>query len=112
MKTTLLVAVSVSLLAIAGAQAQSPSRQARVRPTTTQDGTFVAPRTPAPNAAAIAPTPGSDGVIPRAVRSGNPLQMINPFAPAEYGGGHDVVRHEDGDPYQNPRGIKFLAYTF
>lgn len=72
----------------------------------------MAPRAPTPDAAAMAPAAGPDGVIPRAIRSGNPLQMINPSAPAEYGGGHDVVRHEDGDPYQNPRGIKFLAFTF
>jgi hypothetical protein len=25
------------------------------------------------------------GVIPRAVRGGNPLQMLNPYAPAQYG---------------------------
>lgn len=110
MKNIILVAVSVSLLAITGAQAQVPSRRARVRPTT--DGTFVAPRAPVSNPTTIAPTPGADGVVPRAIRSGNPLQMLNPFAPAEYGGGHDVVRHDDGDPYQNPRGIKLVAFTF
>jgi hypothetical protein len=32
-----------------------------------------------------------DGVIPRARRSGNPLQLINPFAPAHYGSGEDVT---------------------
>ena len=25
------------------------------------------------------------GVVPRAVRGGNPLQMLNPYAPAKYG---------------------------
>jgi len=25
------------------------------------------------------------GVIPRSIRSGDPLQMLNPFAPAKYG---------------------------
>jgi hypothetical protein len=29
--------------------------------------------------------PEITGVIPRAVRGGNPLQMLNPFAPAKYG---------------------------
>ncbi len=111
MKTALLLAVSVSLLA-ASVQAQSPTTTRRSRVRTTQDGTFVAPRVTAPNAAAIAPTSGADGVIPRAIRSGNPLQMINPFAPAEYGGSQEVVRHENGDPYQNPKGIKFVSYTF
>src|SRR5262245_36874451 len=32
-----------------------------------------------------------DGAIPRAVKAGNPLQMINPFAPMEYGDGYDNV---------------------
>ena len=29
--------------------------------------------------------PEITGVIPRAIRGGNPLQMLNPFAPAKYG---------------------------
>jgi hypothetical protein len=31
------------------------------------------------------------GVIPRAVRSGNPLQLINPWAPAKYGNGSNMT---------------------
>ena len=34
-----------------------------------------------------------DGVIPRAVRGGNPLQMLNPFAPARYGTGEQSVAY-------------------
>ena len=29
--------------------------------------------------------PGVDGAVPRATRGGNPLQMINPLAPPQYG---------------------------
>src|SRR5436305_13974060 len=29
--------------------------------------------------------PSVEGVVPRAVRGGNPLQMLNPMAPAKYG---------------------------
>ena len=32
-----------------------------------------------------------DGAIPRAIKSGQPLQMINPFAPKEYGDGYDNI---------------------
>src|SRR5437879_4474823 len=31
------------------------------------------------------------GVIPRAIRGGNPLQMLNPKAPAKYGTGDQSV---------------------
>jgi hypothetical protein len=34
---------------------------------------------------AVLSQPGVSGVIPRAIRGGNPLQMLNPFAPAKYG---------------------------
>ena len=53
-----------------------------------------------------------DGVVPRLIRSGNPLQMINPFAPASYGDGRDVTRREAGDPYQRPQGIKLATIEF
>ncbi len=56
--------------------------------------------------------PRTDGIIPRAIRSGNALQMINPAAPAEYGNGNDMVRHEPSDPSQRPQGFKLLAIEF
>jgi hypothetical protein len=34
-----------------------------------------------------------DGVIPRALRGGNPLQMLNPMAPAKYGTGEQSVAY-------------------
>jgi hypothetical protein len=36
------------------------------------------------------------GVIPRAIRSGNPLQLINPFAPAKYGNGSNMTSSTTG----------------
>ncbi len=57
-------------------------------------------------------TPRVDGSVPRAVRSGNPLQMINPFAPAAYGDGHDVTRHDPDDPYQRAEGLKLVSIEF
>jgi hypothetical protein len=33
------------------------------------------------------------GVIPRAIRGGNPLQMLNPMAPAKYGTGEQSVAY-------------------
>ena len=34
-----------------------------------------------------------DGVIPRALRGGNPLQMLNPMAPARYGTSEQSVAY-------------------
>ena len=57
-------------------------------------------------------TPTTDGVVPRAIRSGSPLQMLNPFAPASYGNGQDTVRREPTDPYGRPQGIKLVSLEF
>lgn len=109
MKTALVAtAVCFGLLG-ASAEAQSPSRRARAR---SREGAFVAPRLPGANTSIAPVTPPTGGAIPRAVRSGNPLQLLNPLAPAEYGSGHDVVRHDDDDPYQRPRGIKLVTFQF
>ena len=80
-----------------------------------QDASFTAPKTKAQNRAHTAPTrlaPRVDGAAVRAVRSGHPLQMINPGAPAEYGSGQEVVRHEPNDPYQGAQGIKLFVVEF
>ncbi|MBV9126674.1 MAG: hypothetical protein JO117_01170 [Verrucomicrobia bacterium] len=53
-----------------------------------------------------------DGSVARAVRSRKPLQMINPFAPAQYGDGSDMVTRVPDDPDQRPRGFKLLAFEF
>jgi hypothetical protein len=50
------------------------------------------------------------GVIPRAIRGGNPLQMLNPRAPARYGTSVESVIF---DPYEGKwKGIKFLTFLF
>ena len=38
------------------------------------------------------------GVLARAVRGGNPLQLLNPFAPAEYGTAEENVVAHPGVP--------------
>ena len=62
------------------------------------------------------------GVIPRAIRGGNPLQMLNPRAPARYGTAAESVittayyprRSVIEDPsYPGKwRGIKFFSFVF
>jgi hypothetical protein len=62
------------------------------------------------------------GVIPRAIRGGNPLQMLNPRAPARYGTAQESVltvraysRRTSIDEPNYPgkwKGIKFFSFLF
>jgi hypothetical protein len=50
-------------------------------------------------------------VIPRAIRGGNPLQMLNPLAPARYGTAQQsVALKPDGSGKWD--GIKLFEFTF
>jgi len=51
-----------------------------------------------------------EGVLPRAARGGNPIQMLNPLAPAKYGTSTDslLIDPETG----KWRGIKFFEIFF
>ncbi len=51
------------------------------------------------------------GVIPRAIRGGNPVQMLNPRAPAKYGtAAQSVLLKPDGSGKWN--GIKLFTIYF
>ena len=75
------------------------------------------PSKPPPPLPAVAP----GGVIPRAVRGGNPLQMLNPAAPARYGTAQqsvalkpDTPQVRNGKP-EDPgkwNGIKLFEFYF
>ena len=60
---------------------------------------------------AVALKPEVTGVIPRAARGGNPLQMLNPFAPAKYGSAEE---NSVADPNLPGRGdgIKLLSISW
>jgi hypothetical protein len=51
------------------------------------------------------------GVIPRAIRGGNPLQMLNPLAPAKYGTANESVSI-DPDVPGRVNGIIFVSIPF
>ena len=54
--------------------------------------------------------PEVQGVVPRAVRGGNPLQMLNPMAPAKYGtAAQSVVIDPETGKW---KGIKFFEILF
>lgn len=113
MKTCLLVLFLVAAAA-ASAAAQTTYRAPieRTRPKSDRER-------PAPP---LAPRE-VDGVLPRAVRGGNPLQMLNPRAPAKYGTSQDAVVF-DPEPMNLPvpqngrsdamkwKGIKFFVFNF
>jgi hypothetical protein len=76
--------------------------------------TFTAPKPkgkprPSPTAPPIYKN-NVQGVIPRAVRGGNPLQMLNPKAPAKYGtAAQSVILDPDTGKW---RGIKLFEILF
>jgi hypothetical protein len=51
------------------------------------------------------------GVIPRAIRGGNPLQILNPLAPAKYGTANESVSI-DPDVPRKANGIIFVSIPF
>jgi hypothetical protein len=103
MKKAFLIAV----LAVAGVSLHAQDFVARPKK----------PPTPRPNTKGIQQQPNS-GVVQKAFRSKNPLQMINPLAPKEYGDGQDSVSYVDtgsisqGKVEQKPKGIKFFSFSW
>ncbi|MFN2542714.1 MAG: hypothetical protein ABR514_11200 [Chthoniobacterales bacterium] len=51
------------------------------------------------------------GVVPRAVRGGNPLQMLNPKAPAKYGSWVESTSFDPNVPGKW-KGIKLFEWIF
>ena len=118
MKKKLLVSMILALtagMALAQGQDQVPGQgqgqlSTTVLTTTTATGevrtTILKPRVPA--AAPLVPT---EGVVQVAIRQGNPVQLINPVAPARYGNGQEHVMHDPNDPGK-PKGISLFAWSF
>jgi hypothetical protein len=61
--------------------------------------------------ARVEPRPEVSGVIPRAVRGENALQMVNPFAPSKYGTAEQNTI-PDPDLLGQGDGIKLLSISF
>ncbi len=105
MKTTLIaISLIAGLLSFGGSvQAAAPS------PASGRSATFIhrhrAVETKPPEL-----RPESSGVIPRAIRGGHPLQVLNPFAPAKYGAAKDNVVL-DPDVPGKADGVKLFSFT-
>ncbi len=50
-----------------------------------------------------------DGILIRVLRTINPLRLIDPRAPEEFGRGEDTVSRDPNDPEQKPRGFILLS---
>jgi hypothetical protein len=66
---------------------------------------------PKPRPPSAAPLIPNIGVVQVAIKSGHPLQMINPAAPARYGDGQDRAMHDPKDPGK-PKGIVVFGWSF
>ena len=60
---------------------------------------------------AILGRPAASGVIPREIPGGNPLQRLNPFAPAKYGTAGENVSMDPDVPGKVNR-INFVSISF
>ncbi len=61
-----------------------------------------------PQAAPLVPT---EGVIQQAIKTRQPLQMVNPAAPARFGSGHEHASHDPKNPGK-PKGIVLWSFAF
>ena len=107
MKTTTLIILFVAALVACDQLSAAASQHARSHSTTlVQRRHSVQSHRPAAEA-----RPQVTGVIPRAIRSGNPLQMLNPLAPAKYGTAEENVVPNPEVPGKWD-GIKLLGILF
>ena len=85
--------------------------------TTAAAQTYTAPTGPQPPVRAMATPPpflqrrDVQGVVPRAFRGRNPLQMLNPLAPPQYGTWVESTSFDPDHPGKW-KGIKFFEIVF
>ncbi|PYK32250.1 MAG: hypothetical protein DME57_00490 [Verrucomicrobia bacterium] len=98
-----LVVLGICMLAASLAFAQPPQKQKKTFSAKVKGG-------PQPKAPPVVQKETTDGVLPRMSRSGNPFQMLNPKAPAQYGKSEDSVEL-DADTGKW-KGIKLFTINF
>ena len=107
MKTSMLTFVFVAALVACDQLSAATSQHASSHSTTlVQRRHSVQSHRPAAEAG-----PPVTGVIARAIRGGNPLQMLNPLAPAKYGTAEENVVPNPDVPGKWD-GIKLLGISF
>ncbi len=97
MKKLVMLGILMTIAGLAVAAPQKKTFTARVK---------TRPAPPPP----VIKKENTDGVLPRATRGGNPFQMLNPKAPAQYGKAEDSVVL---DPETGKwKGIKLFTINF
>jgi hypothetical protein len=100
--------------ATSAAFAQTPAGQGELTTTTT---TIARPAPTAPpgierkRSPQAVPLVPSEGAVQVAVRTRQPLQMVNPLAPARYGSGQERAMHDQKDPGK-PKGSVLWSFVF
>lgn len=112
MKKTIFSIVMAAATGVAFGQGQGQLTTTTTTTTTTtaRQGkveTVVAPARP-PQAAPLVPT---EGAVQVALRTGQPIQLINPLAPAQYGNAQEHVVHDPNNPGK-PKGIVLWSWSF
>jgi hypothetical protein len=109
MKTKALIACLVTGLLTSGQPVRAASKRApALAPITSFESRHHARQTHRP---ATLSQQAVSGVIPRAIRGGNPLQMLNPLAPEKYGTAGESVSL-DPDVPGKVNGINFVSISF
>jgi hypothetical protein len=109
MKTKALIACLATGLLTLGQPVRAASKRApALAPVTSFEHRHHAPQTHRP---ATLSQQAVSGVIPRAIRGGNPLQMLNPLAPAKYGTSEENIS-VDPDVPGKINGINFVSIPF
>ena len=113
MKKSLLTILLAGLTTLA--LAQEPAAQGELTTTATTTTTTTTgqiqkelEKSKRPQAAPLFPT---EGVIQQAIKTRQPLQMVNPAAPARFGSGHQHVSHDPKNPGK-PKGIVLWSIAF
>jgi hypothetical protein len=109
MKTKTLIACLTTGLLTAGAAVRAADQQAI--PASNTSSFEHRHHAPEPHWFAALGARNASGVIPRVIRSGDPLQMLNVRAPAKYGTAEENVVWDPEVPGRG-NGIKLLGISF
>ena len=101
----------LSILLAAATSVAFGQGQGELTTTTTTTTTGRVQRTIPNDRPASAPIVPTEGAVQLAIRTGQPIQLINPAAPARFGNAHERVSHDPKDPGK-PKGIVLFAWSF
>jgi hypothetical protein len=110
MKRILFSILLAAATSVAFGQGQGQLTTSNTTTTTSATGELQTqlPKPRPPSAAPIVPT---EGAVQMAIRTGQPIQLINPAAPARFGNGQEHVSHDPNNPGK-PKGIVLFAWSF